>query len=241
MPEISSAPARRNGRRPFTTVAPDECGRRLRLTELAACRRALESSNVTFHDVATAWFALCDPALSEEERAEVTNLFAELEDAFAKVRGGIVTAYYCRHIRVAAALTSSDVAARNPEGVVTEENTAVDRFRADGPAARPSENAARAPLFSPPRAASSAIHLEPTFGDPQDWEAKQLLFRCQELHARALEFLTPKPRKICMGKIFGVTGFSERFAQDMLTGAGGALGGRGAAVQTPGPGRSRVP
>jgi hypothetical protein len=58
--------------------------------------------------------------------------------------------------------------------------------------------------FKPNPASSSAIHIEPTFGDPADWHAKALLFRCLHLHYRALEFLTPQPRKICMRLIFGV-------------------------------------
>lgn len=53
-------------------------------------------------------------------------------------------------------------------------------------------------------ASSSAIHLEPAFGDPESWKAKAILFRCLELHYRALEFLKPKPRKIAMRMVFSV-------------------------------------
>jgi hypothetical protein len=53
-------------------------------------------------------------------------------------------------------------------------------------------------------ASSSAIHLEPLHGQPADWKAKELLFRCMDLHYRALQYLTPKPRKICMRMIFGI-------------------------------------
>jgi hypothetical protein len=59
-------------------------------------------------------------------------------------------------------------------------------------------------LFDPAPASSSAIHIEPTFGDPADWKAKELLFHCLNLHYKALEFLSPQPRKICMRMIFGV-------------------------------------
>jgi hypothetical protein len=59
-------------------------------------------------------------------------------------------------------------------------------------------------LFDPAPASSSAIHIEPTFGDPADWKAKEILFHCLHLHYKALEFLTPQPRKICMRMIFGV-------------------------------------
>ena len=59
-------------------------------------------------------------------------------------------------------------------------------------------------IFDPAPAASSAIHIEPTFGDPEDWKAKEILFQCLHLHYKALEFLTPQPRKICLRMIFGV-------------------------------------
>ena len=59
-------------------------------------------------------------------------------------------------------------------------------------------------FFDPAPASSSAIHIEPTFGDPADWKAKEILFHCLHLHYKALEFLTPQPRKICMRMIFGV-------------------------------------
>ena len=59
-------------------------------------------------------------------------------------------------------------------------------------------------VFDPAPAASSAIHIEPTFGDPEDWKAKEILFQCLHLHYKALEFLAPQPRKICLRMIFGV-------------------------------------
>ena len=59
-------------------------------------------------------------------------------------------------------------------------------------------------IFDPAPAASSAIHIEPTFGDPEDWKAKEILFQCLHLHYKALEFLAPQPRKICLRMIFGV-------------------------------------
>ena len=79
-------------------------------------------------------------------------------------------------------------------------------------AAAPSRRAGHTPVPASPRCARSAptrpprsaIHIEPTFGDPADWKAKEILFHCLHLHYRALEFLTPQPRKICMRMIFGV-------------------------------------
>jgi hypothetical protein len=183
---------------------------------------------VTFHDVANAWFNMSDPNLTEELRGEFKTIFPGLLDAFAEPRKGIITAYFCRHIRVAAALTDIGHAAGAPEGVpeATVKGPPPEGIRAllpqevDPPAytnghgdpRKPaSQRAARRPwyrrcihFFDPAPASSSAIHIEPTFGDPADWKAKEILFHCLSLHYRALEFLTPQPRKICMRMIFGV-------------------------------------
>jgi hypothetical protein len=53
-------------------------------------------------------------------------------------------------------------------------------------------------------ASSSALHIEWADGDPVDPKARVILFRCLDLHYRAIEFLNPKPRKICMRMIMGV-------------------------------------
>lgn len=218
-------------------------------SDYEVCRYALWRGRVTFHDVAGAWFHMSDPELTEAQREPFKQLFPGLLDAFAEPRGGIITAYFCHNLRVAAALTDIDSAARASEGVPTvarrppaeaglqaapeppltaetareeaaDGNEATPRRRWwRGPPAPQRDAAARdgqAPRAGPPRgqtalrpfrpnpASSSAIHIEPTFGDPADWHAKALLFRCVHLHYRALEFLTPQPRKICMRLIFGV-------------------------------------
>jgi hypothetical protein len=161
--------------------------------ELEACRAALKAGRVTFHDVATAWFRLCDPQLSDAERRPFAELHAQLLETFAAPRGGIVTAYLCRNLRVAAVLTDAGVAAENPDRVLSTGEAE--------PARGYPRRAHRVGLESP-EASSSAIHLEPIFGDPEDWKAKEILFSCLELHYRALEFLNPKPRKICLRMIF---------------------------------------
>ena len=74
-------------------------------SDLEASRYAHWRGTVTFHDVANAWFNMSDPNLSAELRAEFKTIFPGLLDAFAEPRKGIITAYFCRHIRVAAALT----------------------------------------------------------------------------------------------------------------------------------------
>jgi hypothetical protein len=189
-------------------------------SDYEAYRSALGRGQVTFHDVAGAWFHMSDPELTDPQREPFKQLFPDLLDAFAEPRGGIITAYFCRHIRVAAALTDIDSAARRTEGVPTAVPTAeaqpdTQPNGADSPAYEPRWRAApehddekHGPNalnpFKPAQASSSAIHIEPTFGDPADWHAKALLFRCVHLHYRALEFLTPQPRKICMRLIFGV-------------------------------------
>jgi hypothetical protein len=179
-----AAPATQNG---ATQQSP--CRALIADGQLQACRQALASNCVTFHDVATAWFAMTDPALDGKQRNDFVKLYPALRETFAKPRGGIVTAVFCRNIRVAAALTSSDRAAENPEGVI--------ELAAEKKLER-TEKAKRA------AAVSAAIHVEPSLGDPADWQAKTILFTCQTLHNRAVEFLTPKPRKIGMRMIFGV-------------------------------------
>ncbi|HEY7077325.1 MAG TPA: hypothetical protein VH418_18240 [Solirubrobacteraceae bacterium] len=217
-------------------------------SDYEAYRYALWRGRVTFHDVAGAWFYMSDAALTEAQREPFKQLFPGLLDAFAEPRGGIITAYFCRHLRVAAALTDIDYAARASEGVPTavrrppaeagllaapegrppgaEEEAPTEQNGARETAAAPrrrwrwwreppapKQDEPHTPRFAgqsalrpfhPNPASSSAIHIEPTFGDPADWHAKALLFRCLHLHYRALEFLTPQPRKICMRLIFGV-------------------------------------
>jgi hypothetical protein len=215
---------------PELVFEPDpETRRRIQMaaeSDLEASRYAHWRGTVTFHDVANAWFNMSDPNLSSELRADFKTIFPGLLDAFAEPRKGIITAYFCRHIRVAAALTDIGHAAGAPEGVpeatlkgpppagIEELLTAADTNghptgRAETPEPRtkkPKRSFFRncLHLFDPAPASSSAIHIEPTFGDPADWKAKELLFHCMNLHYRALEFLTPQPRKICMRMIFGV-------------------------------------
>jgi hypothetical protein len=202
-------------------------------SDLEASRYAHWRGTVTFHDVANAWFNMSDPNLTPELRAEFKTIFPGLLDAFAEPRKGIITAYFCRHIRVAAALTDIGHAAGAPEGVpeatlkgpppagikelIPAEDVAAESNGHGDPTARragdrprrrerPRRNFLRTclHLFDPAPASSSAIHIEPTFGDPADWKAKEILFHCMNLHYKALEFLTPQPRKICMRMIFGV-------------------------------------
>ena len=218
---------------PELVFEPDpETRRRIQMaaeSDLEASRYAHWRGTVTFHDVANTWFNMSDPNLSSELRAEFKTIFPGLLDAFAEPRKGIITAYFCRHIRVAAALTDIGHAAGAPEGVpeatlkgpppagIEELLTAADHERARDsgghgdlpePGARRSRSGRSSAtclhLFDPAPASSSAIHIEPTFGDPADWKAKEILFHCMNLHYKALEFLTPQPRKICMRMIFGV-------------------------------------
>jgi hypothetical protein len=231
---------------PLSTPVPDlnliadpETRRRVQMaaeSDLEASRYAHWRGTVTFHDVANAWFNMSDPNLPEELRADFKAIYPGLLDAFAEPRKGIITAYFCRHIRVAAALTDIGHAAGAPEGVpeatlkgpppaairemlVEREGAPDAEANGHGDPRRRwwswhdvhdeghvpwYRRARRIRLFDPAPASSSAIHIEPTFGDPADWKAKEILFHCLSLHYRALEFLTPQPRKICMRMIFGV-------------------------------------
>jgi hypothetical protein len=202
-------------------------------SDLEASRYAHWRGTVTFHDVANAWFNMSDPNLTADLRSDFKKLFPGLLDAFAEPRKGIITAYFCRHLRVAAALTDIGHAAGANEGVpeatlkgpppegirplleqapaTADANGHGDPrphhwWRRDRAAKRdPWSGRLRLPhVFDPAPASSSAIHIEPTFGDPADWKAKEILFHCLNLHYKALEFLTPQPRKICMRMIFGV-------------------------------------
>jgi hypothetical protein len=215
-------------------IADPETRRRVAMaaeSDLEASRYAHWRGTVTFHDVANAWFNMSDPNLTDELRADFKSIFPGLLDAFAEPRKGIITAYFCRHIRVAAALTDIGHAAGAPEGVPEaelkgpppesivpllaqrEQEVAAHTNGHGEPRAqrRPRRHRAKGDdgpwfrhVFDPAPASSSAIHIEPTFGDPADWKAKELLFECLHLHYRALEFLSPQPRKICMRMIFGV-------------------------------------
>jgi hypothetical protein len=163
-------------------VPPPDDGATARVrAQIAVLEQALADDLVTFHDVAGAWFELCDAGVTGAEREHLTRLYPRLRAAWEAPRGGVVTAYFCERVRVAAALTDIRKAAELDEGLP---KGAVARDRTG--------------------ACSSAIHVEMADGDPDDPRAKALLYRCLELHYRALEFLRPKPRKICMRGLFAI-------------------------------------
>jgi hypothetical protein len=179
--------------------------------EIKVLEDAIRSGRVTFHPVAHAWFRLRDPQVDPKDREEFAALFPKLVEAFSEPRGGIITAYLCQYIPVAAVLTDIDRAASLTEGLPVHkpsEETFSEDASLGKMSARDRAQAARARRAEHRRAmaaaSSSAIHLEPLEGQPADWKAKELLFRCMDLHYRALQYLTPKPRKICMRMIFGI-------------------------------------
>lgn len=152
--------------------------------DINALERALDDGQVTFSDVARAWFHVCDEDLPDEQRERCEELYPALKSAFGARRGCVVTANFCRHVRVAAALTDIEHAAefRESRKGETKKKSALHR------------NAA----------SSAAIHVEYGLGEPIDTKAREILLDCVELHLRAIEFLTPKPRKICLQSIMGV-------------------------------------
>jgi hypothetical protein len=239
--ETTAALAAAAGVPDISWIADKETRRRVSMaaeSDLEAFRYAHWRGTVTFHEVASSWFHMSDPNLPDKLRDEFKTIFPGLLDAFAEPRKGIITAYFCRHIRVAAALTDIGHAAGAPEGVpeatlkgpppagieamlqagVESESNGHGDPRDRSPwrrARREGDRGGPVPflrrllpggprIFQPAAAASSAIHIEPTFGDPADWKAKEILFQCLHLHYKALEFLTPQPRKICLRMIFGV-------------------------------------
>ncbi len=132
------------------------------------------------------------------------EIFHELLETFSEQRGGLITAYFCENIRVAAALTDIWSAADRNDGPVRtvkelrEERAAEKRRKAPKRAVDWCRDHFRE------NASNTAIHIEPTFGDPDSPRAKQILFRCLKVHYQALEYLKPKPRKICMRMTFNV-------------------------------------
>src|SRR5215213_11810566 len=79
---------------------------------------ALRLREVTFHDIARAWFGLHDERpLPAEVRECYYGLFARLFEEFSKARGGIESSYFPEHLPVAAALTDIECAAELPPGM----------------------------------------------------------------------------------------------------------------------------
>jgi hypothetical protein len=168
--------------------------------DIGALVQSQRDGQVTFNDVARAWFHVCDEDLPDAQRARCEELFPQLLSAFSRPRGGVFTAYFSRHVRVVAALTDIHRAAELGESLPQASELSDDdanvrvawwRRRLE---ARRELNAA----------SSSALHIEWADGDPVDAKARVILFRCLDLHYRAIEFLTPKPRKICMRMVMGV-------------------------------------
>ncbi|MEA2244565.1 MAG: hypothetical protein QOD24_4121 [Solirubrobacteraceae bacterium] len=168
--------------------------------DIGALVQSQRDNQVTFNDVARAWFHVCDEDLPDAQRARCEELFPQLLSAFGRPRGGVFTAYFCRHVRIVAALTDIHRAAELGESLPQaselsddDANVRVAWWRR-GLEARRELNAA----------SSSALHIEWADGDPVDAKARVILFQCLDLHYRAIEFLNPKPRKICMRMIMGV-------------------------------------
>jgi len=173
--------------------------------DIGALEQSQRDDQVTFNDVARAWFHVCDDQLPPAQRERCQRLFPELLSAFGTPRGGVFTAYFCEHVRVAAALTDIHRAALLGESLPhvsdTAEADADDRTRHRLSAWLRRRRRARCEANA---ASSSALHIEFAHGDPVDPKARAILFRCLDLHYRAIEFLTPKPRKVCMRMIMGV-------------------------------------
>lgn len=176
--------------------------------ELQALRDSLAAERVTFWPVAHSWFRLNDPELAPADHDAFAALFPPLLECFADARGGIITAYFCRNLSVAAVLTDIDTAAEITRGVPIRRTTspAEEASSSPGPWARWRAHRRRRSdrRRSRTEASASAIHLEPLLGQPLDWKAKEMIFRCMDLHYRALQYLHPKPRKICMRMVFSI-------------------------------------
>jgi hypothetical protein len=189
---------------PRRSVAPSRAS--VSAADIGALEQSQRDGQVTFNDVARAWFHVCDDELRDAQRARCEELFPQLLSAFGRPRGGVVTAYFCEHVRIAAALTDIRHAALLGESLpdTTEPGAAARGDRDDGNRLAGwwrQRQEARRDLNT---ASSSALHIECADGDPVDARARAILFRCLDLHYLAIEFLTPKPRKVCMRMIMGV-------------------------------------
>jgi hypothetical protein len=165
--------------------------------DISGLEQVLEDGHVTFNAVARVWFHLCDDSLSDADHQRCERLFPALLSAFGEPRGGIITAYFCKHLKIAAALTDIHTAAKLGETPPAAESG--EALAPKGPGDR-----LRAARHGRIGASSSAIHVECAMGDPVDPKARELLFRCLDVHYRAIEFLQPKPRKVCMRMLMGV-------------------------------------
>ncbi len=180
--------------------------------EVSALWAAVERGDVTFHQVSTAWFesrfASGDPSRNgrpdDATREAYARVFPKLLEVFGEQRGCLISAYFCRNIRVGVALTDIAAAAETDDGPLEslEERQAYEQESAEWGAWK--RFRARRRNVHQGEASNTAIHLEPIFGDPDSPRAKELLFRCLRVHYHALEFLKPKPRKICMRMTFNV-------------------------------------
>jgi hypothetical protein len=173
--------------------------------DIGALERSQRDGQVTFNDVARAWFHVCDDELPDAQRARCQELFPQLLSAFGRPRGGVVTAYFCEHVRLAAALTDIRRAALLDESLPdTSELSVAPRGDRDGNRMSGWWRQRRDARRDLNTASSSALHIECADGDPVDADARAILFRCLDLHYLAIEFLTPKPRKVGMRMIMGV-------------------------------------
>ena len=132
------------------------------------------------------------------------EIFHELLETFSEQRGGLITAYFCENIRVAAALTDIWSAADRADGPVRTIKEQREERAAEQNRNAPRRFASWIHDQFREKASNTAIHIEPTFGDPDSPRAKQIMFRCLKVHYQALEYLKPKPRKICMRMTFNV-------------------------------------
>lgn len=170
---------------PADPTSGDRARQRAQATaELDEINVAIQGGTVTFHEVSRAWFGANrrdDRPL--ELREAFRGAFHKALVQFSQSRGGVESAYYCENIEVAAALTDIEQAARSRESVRTSGSSRITPVD---------------------HASASAIHVEPLLGQPENWQCKELLFDCLDLHYRALEFLTSQYRKICMRRIFAI-------------------------------------
>jgi hypothetical protein len=150
--------------------------------EVLALWAAVEQGDVSFHHVSTAWF-------ESRQWNETSNGNGGPPDdarrrAYARVFPVLLDKFGARHGSLVGSYFGRNI---RVGAALTDhaEDTERPESRTEPPA-------------------NTAIHLEPVFGDADSPRAKELLSRSLRVQYQALEFLKPKPRKICMRMAFNV-------------------------------------
>src|SRR5918992_701079 len=185
MPQQAPSPAAPPGAQPANGAAPSST------PEYLSYKRAVESGSVSFHQVASAWF---DWHWGPDDCSGCNGTGWLTAQAPPTANGG-ATALATRCARCRGRGSYHE----NPQLADAYEEIFQELLEVFG-----AQRGGVITAYFCEHASGTAIHIEPTFGDPDSPRAKQILFRCLKVHYQAIEYLKPKPRKICMRMTFNV-------------------------------------